>query len=252
MQESSAFAQVAGTWPRTVVTLVFSSRCTLSNALFRVWTRGVQRREAVAIDLGKQLLAAKAACAHGEFGRLFSDHARPVEGALSFNRFWATRVMRIAEHSVIANVQHAAQLPADLQTVYELATMTAPALEAAIESGKVTPSTTRAEAKEIKREAEPEPAKPAKPKGATDGEDEKVAKKSRKQSAAATVTLPAMMSGSTDGFALAASATLRSFRSLTFISAATAARVSILAALFGGASSLSDTLSDKLLTAFFG
>jgi hypothetical protein len=44
-------AQVAGTWPRTVVTLVFSSRWTLSNVLFYVGTRGFQRREAVAIDL---------------------------------------------------------------------------------------------------------------------------------------------------------------------------------------------------------
>lgn len=108
-----------------------------------------------AIALGKELLALKESTEHGQFGRHFSDHAEPVEGALPFTRKWAHRIMTIAENPAIADVHQGGHLPPDLNTVYELATMTAPALEAAIEAGKVTPATTRAEAKEIKKAAEP-------------------------------------------------------------------------------------------------
>lgn len=108
-----------------------------------------------AITLGKELLALKESTEHGQFGRHFSDHAEPVEGALPFTSSWAGRLMKIAGNQVLANPAHVQDLPADLLTVYELATMTAPALEAAIDAGKVTPATTRAEAKQIKREAQP-------------------------------------------------------------------------------------------------
>lgn len=106
-----------------------------------------------AIALGKELLDLKEKCAHGEFGRYFSDHEDKAEGALPFTRKWAHRIMTIAESDAIQHVHQDGHLPPDLNTVYELATMTAPALEAAIEAGKVTPNTTRAEAKAIKREA---------------------------------------------------------------------------------------------------
>lgn len=108
-----------------------------------------------AIALGKSLLAIKEECGHGNFGRYFSDHEDPEGGALPFSRKWAHRLMVTAANETVSNVQHAGHLPADLQTIYELATMTAPALEAAIEAGKVTPQMTRAEAKELKRESEP-------------------------------------------------------------------------------------------------
>jgi hypothetical protein len=42
--------------------------------------------------------------------------------------------MAMAEHPVIGNRSHANDLPCDLETVYQLSTMTAPALEAAIDS----------------------------------------------------------------------------------------------------------------------
>lgn len=114
-----------------------------------------------AIALGKELLDLKEKCEHGEFGRYFSDHEDQAEGALPFVYSWANKLMRIAANDAISNVSHARDLPVDIETVYELATMTAPALEAAIEAGKVTPSTTRAEAKAIKREAEPEKVREA-------------------------------------------------------------------------------------------
>lgn len=117
-----------------------------------------------AIDLGKALTAAKASVAHGEFGRLFSDHRDPVEGALPFTGRWAQKLIKVASHEVIANTNHGSHLPADLNAVAELSLMTAPALEAAIKSGDVTPQTTREEARALRKgeprvkvEREPDP-----------------------------------------------------------------------------------------------
>ena len=115
-----------------------------------------------AIELGKALIEAKATEGHGNFGKLFSDHAEPVEGALPFRSNWANRLMKVASNPALANPHHGADLPADLNTVYELALMSAPALEQAIEDGKVTPQTTRDEAKALRKEAAGE--KPAKEK----------------------------------------------------------------------------------------
>lgn len=112
----------------------------------------LRKSHAEAIALGKALLEAKAALPHGEFGRLFSGHEDPVEGHLPFVHNWACRLMKIANNPALADSQHAVKLPADLEAIYELATMKAAELTAAIEAGKVTPSTTRKEAKEIKAE----------------------------------------------------------------------------------------------------
>lgn len=109
---------------------------------------------AKAIDLGKSLIALKEKCAHGEFENYFTSPEQ--KGEFTFTPQWARKLMRIAENDAIANRMSTFDLPSNLDTVYELATMTAPALEKAIEEGKVTPKTTRAEAKEIKREFEPE------------------------------------------------------------------------------------------------
>lgn len=118
---------------------------------------------AVAIDLGKQLIAAKEALPHGEFGRLFAEHDDAAADAVRFSQSWANKVMRIASNQAISNSEHAPNLPADLTAVFELACMSAPALEAAIEAGKVTPQTTRAEAKAIRAESEPEKEKRERP-----------------------------------------------------------------------------------------
>lgn len=110
-----------------------------------------------ALDLGKALVEKKADLDHGQFGRLFSDHDDKADNALPFTRSWSARLMRLADNSVISNVDQSLHLPADLNTVYELAMMSAPALEQAIEEGKVTPQTTRDEAKALRKEAAGEP-----------------------------------------------------------------------------------------------
>jgi hypothetical protein len=108
-----------------------------------------------AIALGKELVALKEAVPHGQFGRYFQDSKDPVQDPLPFNRQWAFKLMTAAESDLLANVSHAKHLPADLETVYQLATLPQPALEAAIEAGRITPDLTRAEAKALKREISP-------------------------------------------------------------------------------------------------
>lgn len=122
-----------------------------------------------AIELGKQLIAAKEALPHGEFGQMFSDHPdnKGRASPLGMTQSWANKVMRIAAQPVLTNSSHETNLPADLNTVFELASMTAPALEAAIESGRVHPAMTRAEAKAVKNEAaEADPESSPRPRAA--------------------------------------------------------------------------------------
>jgi len=92
---------------------------------------------AAAIQLGRRLNEAKAALDHGEFGRLFADHERPVRGAMRFTSRWAQKLMAIAENPVIANPNHGSDLPPDLNSVYHLSRIPAEALEDAIARGAV-------------------------------------------------------------------------------------------------------------------
>jgi hypothetical protein len=55
-------------------------------------------------------------------------------------------LVSIAEHPVISNAHHGAQLPASWRTLYELSRFEPEQLTAAIEAGKVTAETTRAQA----------------------------------------------------------------------------------------------------------
>lgn len=119
-----------------------------------------------AIDLGKSLLAAKEKCGHGNFEMLFSTKDR--QGEIPCSSSWARKVMTMASNPAISNRSHANDLPADLETVYQLATMTAPALEAAIEDGRVTPDLTRKEAKALRREVEGDDEKPRKSRAKAD------------------------------------------------------------------------------------
>jgi hypothetical protein len=108
-----------------------------------------------ALALGKELVALKETVPHGQFGRYFQDSKDPVQDPLPFTRKWAFKLMTAARNDVLANVNHARHLPADINTIGELATLPQPALEAAIESGRITPDLTRAEAKALKREISP-------------------------------------------------------------------------------------------------
>lgn len=118
------------------------------------------------IEAGRLLIEAKAACAHGEFLRLFNDHSNPVDGCLPFGRATAMRLMAIAGCPVISNVAHAQHLPTSWTTLYELTRLPEPDLIDAIESGRVTPELKRSDVRKLITDAsdddpqvEPEPSK---------------------------------------------------------------------------------------------
>lgn len=109
----------------------------------------MRKSVAAAIRLGKRLLEAKAALAHGEFGRLFADHPQAVEGALRISPRWAQRLMSIAANRAITNATHASHLPADLTSVYTLSRLPEQELEAAIADGSVRPDMRREDVRRL-------------------------------------------------------------------------------------------------------
>lgn len=100
-----------------------------------------------AVETGKALIAAKEKCGHGQFGRLFAGHEDAVDGAVAFSHSWGAKLMCLASHSGIANLNHGSTLPADVHALYELAKVPPALLEQAIEDGKVTSDMTRKEAR---------------------------------------------------------------------------------------------------------
>jgi hypothetical protein len=90
---------------------------------------------AATLALGDQLLAAKKALKHGEFCRLFRDHASPVKGALSFTRNWAARLMSIARSPIVR--KHGAALPVAIASLYALTRVPGDEIDDAVESGVV-------------------------------------------------------------------------------------------------------------------
>lgn len=109
----------------------------------------VQKSLQVAILLGTRLLEAKEALPHGEFGRLFAEHEKPVEGALTISSRWARKLMTLAANGAISNRKHASVLPGDVETVYLLSRLPEPELEAAIAAGSVTRDMRRGDARDL-------------------------------------------------------------------------------------------------------
>lgn len=111
-----------------------------------------ERAVDAAIHLGRELLDAKEHLGHGNFLRLFRDHANPIENALPFNARWARNLMTLASAKTIANRQYTTDLPASVQTLATLARLDDEVIEQAIESGEITPKLTQQQAKELVRE----------------------------------------------------------------------------------------------------
>ena len=90
------------------------------------------------IQAGVELFEAKAALPHGQFGALLDE--------LEMTPRTAQRFMAIAKNVVLADATRVSLLPSAWGTLYELSRVPDEVLEAAIDSGKVTTGTTRAEA----------------------------------------------------------------------------------------------------------
>jgi hypothetical protein len=112
------------------------------------------------LGVGRQLIAAKAACEHGEFLRLFKGHANAVSEPVPFSERTAERLISVASHAVISNPTHVSDLPQSWGTLYELTKLDDDTLLAGIKAGEITPDTTRAQAAALHADPVEKPEKP--------------------------------------------------------------------------------------------
>ena len=101
------------------------------------------------IAAGRELIDAKAALPHGQFGPLLDE--------LGMSRHMAGRFMRVAANPVLANAAPVHGLPASVSVLDELTRWDDDELAEAIDSGTIGPSTTRDQAREVRQ---PKPAWP--------------------------------------------------------------------------------------------
>lgn len=102
------------------------------------------------LNVGRQLIAAKEACEHGEFLRLFKGGDDVVGEPLPFTVNTAERIMAVARHPVLSKSAHVQSLPQSWGTLYELTKVPEVDLAEAIATGKITPEITRGQAAELR------------------------------------------------------------------------------------------------------
>jgi hypothetical protein len=112
------------------------------------------------LGVGRQLIAAKKACEHGEFLRLFKGHENAVSDPVPFSERTAERLIAVASHAVISNPTHVSDLPQSWGTLYELTKLDDETLIAGIKAGKITPETTRTQAASLHADPVEKPEKP--------------------------------------------------------------------------------------------
>lgn len=112
------------------------------------------------LNVGRQLIAAKEACEHGEFLRLFKGHENAVSEPVPFGEDAAERLMRVASHPVISKSDQSRNLPQSYQTLYELTKLDDEQIVAGIKSGEITPDMTRAEASALRADPVDKPEQP--------------------------------------------------------------------------------------------
>jgi hypothetical protein len=112
------------------------------------------------LGVGQQLIAAKRACEHGEFLRLFKGHDNAVSDPVPFGERWAEMLMAVASSDVLSNPKHASDLPQSAYTLYELTKLEDEQIVAAITSGEITPDMTRSQAAALHADPVEKPHKP--------------------------------------------------------------------------------------------
>ncbi len=98
------------------------------------------------LGVGRQLIAAKESCEHGEFLRMFKGHENAVSEPVPFGDRSARMLMELAVHPVLSDRKFVSDLPQSWGTLYELAKLDDETLIAGIKAGEITPETTRAQA----------------------------------------------------------------------------------------------------------
>jgi len=112
------------------------------------------------LGVGRQLIAAKETCEHGEFLRLFKGHENAVSDPVPFGERSAEMLMEIASNPVVSNPNHGSDLPVSWRTLYELTKLDDETLIAGIKAGEITPETTRAQAAAMHADPVEKPEKP--------------------------------------------------------------------------------------------
>jgi hypothetical protein len=98
------------------------------------------------LGVGRQLIAAKEACEHGEFLRLFKGHENSVGDPLPFGEDAAERLIKVAAHPVLSNSDQSRNLPQSWQTLYELTKLDNEVLIAGIKAGEIHAEMSRSDA----------------------------------------------------------------------------------------------------------
>jgi hypothetical protein len=112
------------------------------------------------LGVGRQLIAAKEECEHGEFLRLFKGHENAVSDPLPWGDRTARMLMELAVHPVLSNRKFVSDLPQSWGTLYELTKLDDETLIAGIKAGEITPETTRAQAAALHADPVEKPEKP--------------------------------------------------------------------------------------------
>lgn len=111
-------------------------------------------------NVGRQLIAAKESCEHGEFLRLFKGHENAVSVPVPFCISSADKLMAVASCVAFSNSELVPNLPQSWGTLYELTKLDDEQIVAGIKSGEITPDMTRAEAAALRADPVEKPEQP--------------------------------------------------------------------------------------------
>jgi hypothetical protein len=134
-------------------------------------TRAWGKTVAAIVAVGHQLLAAKAALPHGEFGRLFVEDRDPVATPLPFSQTVAERLMAIARHPVISKSANSPNLPGEWTTLHVLAKLPDAKLRWFLDAGAISANMTGKEAHALVRRVAMESGERRQPKTKTARKD---------------------------------------------------------------------------------
>ena len=112
------------------------------------------------IAIGNELIAAKAACEHGEFLRMFKGNHNAVSKPVPFGLNAAERIMKVACHPILSKSDQSQNLPDSYQTLYELTKLDNEQIFAGIKAGEITPDMTKADATALRADPIEKPQQP--------------------------------------------------------------------------------------------
>ena len=98
------------------------------------------------VSAGRNLIAAKADVAHGEW--------LPMLKEIGISDVWANKLMRIGANPALSNPNHGSDLPHAIKALFELSRLDPEDIESGVETGAITPEMTIKQAREY---AQPEP-----------------------------------------------------------------------------------------------